>query len=43
MLEFLIVAGLGVWLIWALRACRHSGGGCGGSCDGCCKSCQNRR
>lgn len=39
MLELLILALLGGWLVLALRACRRRKGGCGG-CDGCCSSCQ---
>ena len=39
MLEFLILAALGVWLVLALRSChRRRGKGCGG-CDGCCDHC----
>ena len=39
MLEFLILAALGVWLVFALRSClRRRGKGCGG-CDGCCDHC----
>ena len=33
MLEFLILAGVGVWLILALRSC-FRGGGCSGGCGG---------
>ncbi len=37
MLEFLILALLGIWLVVALRSCRRHKGGCGcGGCDGCC-------
>lgn len=36
MLELLILAALGVWLVFALRSClRRRGKGCGG-CDGNC-------
>ena len=39
MLELLILAALGVWLVFALRSCfRRRGKGCGG-CDGCCDHC----
>lgn len=39
MLELLILAALGVWLVLALRSCfRRRGKGCGG-CDGCCSHC----
>ncbi len=34
MLEFLILAALGVWLALALRACRRRKG-CGGDCANC--------
>ena len=37
MLEFLILALLGGWLIFALRSCLRKKGGCG-SCDGCCSA-----
>ena len=41
MLEFLILALLGVWLLLALRSCRRKKGGCGcGGCDGCCSACR---
>ena len=41
MLEFLILALLGGWLVLALRSCRHKKGGCGCSgCDGCCSTCR---
>ena len=37
MLEFLILALLGIWLVVALRSCRRHKGVCGcGGCDGCC-------
>lgn len=35
MLEILILTGVGVWLILALRSC-FRGGGCSGSCGGSC-------
>ncbi len=39
MLELLILAALGVWLVFALRSClRRRGKGCGG-CDGNCDHC----
>jgi hypothetical protein len=38
MLEFLILAGLILWLAAAVRSCRKHRGGCGG-CDGCCEHC----
>lgn len=40
MLEFLILALVGVWLAAALRACRRNKGGCGGNCSGCCAGCK---
>lgn len=41
MLELLILALLGGWLVLALRSCRRKKGGCGcGSCDGCCSTCR---
>ena len=39
MLELLILAGLGVWLVLALRSCRRRGGGCGGDCGRCGGGC----
>ena len=42
MLEFLILALLGVWLIAALRACVRRKGGCGGNCAAC-GGCKKRR
>ena len=39
MLEVLILALLGGWLVLALRSCRRRKGGCGG-CDGCCSTCR---
>ena len=38
MLEILILTGVGVWLILALRSC-FRGGGCGGSCANCSRHC----
>lgn len=38
MLEFLILAGLVLWLAAAVRSCRKRKGVCGG-CDGCCEHC----
>ncbi len=38
MLEILILTGVGVWLILALRSC-FRGGGCSGSCGGSCANC----
>lgn len=35
MLECLILTGLALWLVLALRACRRRGGGCGGDCTRC--------
>ncbi|WP_295743332.1 hypothetical protein [uncultured Oscillibacter sp.] len=35
MLEFLILAGLGLWLALALRSCRRHHGTCGGDCTRC--------
>lgn len=35
MLELLILAALGIWLVIALRACRRQKGGCGGDCTHC--------
>lgn len=44
MLEALILAGLGVWLFLALRACLRRGrGGCGGDCRSCCGGCGRHR
>ena len=44
MLEFLILALLGDWLVLALRSCRRKKGGCGcGGCDGCCSACREHR
>ena len=42
MLEVLILALLGGWLVLALRSCRRRKGGCGG-CDGCCSTCRKHR
>lgn len=48
MLEFLILAGVGVWLILALRSCFRGGGcsggcgGCSGGCGGSCANCSHR-
>ena len=42
MLEVLILALLGGWLVLALRSCRRRQGGCGG-CDGCCSTCRKHR
>lgn len=42
MLELLILALLGGWLVLALRACLRRKDGCG-RCDGCCSSCQKNR
>ena len=42
MLELLILALLGGWLVLALRSCRRRKGGCGG-CDGCCSTCRKHR
>lgn len=39
MLEFLILALLGGWLLLALRSFRCKKGGCGCGCDGCCSNC----
>ena len=39
MLEFLILALLGGWLVLALRACFRQKGGCGGDCASCRKHC----
>jgi bacterioferritin-associated ferredoxin len=41
MLEILILAALGGWLVLALRSCRRRGG-CGGDC-GRCDRCDRRR
>ena len=38
MLEIMILTGVGVWLILALRSC-FRGGGCSGSCGGSCAIC----
>lgn len=38
MLEVLILTGLGVWLVLALRSCFRRKGGCG-CCDGCRGNC----
>ncbi len=38
MLEFLILAGLVLWLAAAVRSYRKHKGRCG-SCDGCCEHC----
>ncbi len=38
-MELLILAGLGIWLVLALRSCRRNRGSCGSSCSGCCDSC----
>lgn len=35
MLEILILAVLGVWLVFALRVCVRRKGGCGGNCGHC--------
>ncbi len=35
MLEVLILAALGLWLVLALRACRRRKTGCGGDCSRC--------
>lgn len=35
MLEVLILAALGAWLVLALRFCRRQKGGCGGDCAHC--------
>ena len=49
MLELLILALLGGWLVLALRSCRRKKGGCGcggcgcGGCDGCCSACREHR
>ena len=41
MLELLILALLGGWLVLALRSCHRKKGGCGCSgCDGCCSTCR---
>lgn len=40
MLEFLILALLGVWLALALRSCHRRKGGCGGDCSACQKNCR---
>ena len=42
-MELLILAGLGAWLVLALRSCIRNKGGCCGSCDGCCTSCKARQ
>ncbi len=34
-MELVILAGLGVWLVLALRASFRSKGGCGGCCEHC--------
>ena len=39
MLEVLILALLGGWLVLALRSCRRRKGGC----DGCCSTCRKHR
>ena len=41
MLEAFLLAGLGCWLILALRSCLRRRGGCGGTCDGCCRNCRH--
>lgn len=35
MLEFLILSGLALWLLMAIRSCRAHKGGCGGNCAHC--------
>ena len=41
MLELLILALLGGWLVLALRSCRRKKGGCGCvGCGGCCSNCE---
>ena len=41
MLELLILALPGGWLVLALRSCRRKKGGCGcGNCNGCCSTCR---
>lgn len=35
MLEFLILAALGLWLVLALRSCRRNNGTCSGDCANC--------
>ena len=35
MLEILILSGLGLWLVLALRSCRRRGGGCCRDCARC--------
>lgn len=43
MLEIVILAGVGVWLVLALRSCFRSGGGsCSGNCAGCSHCCGHR-
>ena len=41
-MEFLILAGLGAWLAFALRSCVRRKGGCGRCCDGCCTGCKQK-
>lgn len=38
MLEILILAGLALWLVFAVRSWLKHKGACGG-CDGCCDHC----
>lgn len=35
MLEGLILLGIGLWAVLALRSCRKHKGGCGGNCAHC--------
>lgn len=45
-MEALILVGIGVWLVLALRFSVRKGGGCGSCCNecagcsGCCESCR---
>ncbi len=40
-MEGLILTGLGLWLLAALRFCTRHKGGCGGNC-GACKGCGSK-
>ncbi len=41
-MELLILAGLGVWLVLAVRSSLRSKGGCGGCCEHC-SSCAHQK
>ncbi|SFP68266.1 hypothetical protein SAMN05216343_11215 [Oscillibacter sp. PC13] len=42
MLELLILIGLTLWLMAALRSCVHHRCGCSSNCAGCSGSCSSR-